>query len=109
MTSNSGYIEGDQINQYGHHNTGKIQNQYQYQDSQAALVSAVQALRSQVSDADRRVLDDSLDIVRAGPSVEPGAMRRALASIAGVAVVVGEIGAPVTAAVNQVVTALFNT
>ncbi|RLV01263.1 hypothetical protein CTZ27_12115 [Streptomyces griseocarneus] len=102
------YVGGDKFNVYGHDNVGKVQNQYQQQqDPRDALVAAVTALRGRVPDEDRRILDDALRVVRAGRGAEPGALRRALRSIAGVAAVVGEIGAPVTAAVHQVA-ALFS-
>lgn len=100
---------GEQYNVSGTHNVGKIEHNYGPADVQASLqqlATAVRAIRSQLGDVDRAEVDTSLDTVRRHDSVEPGSVRRALASIAGVATVVGQVGAPVIVAVRQVMAAL---
>jgi hypothetical protein len=102
------YVGGDQYNQYGDHSTGRIQN-YGAQDPDAAyrnLLRAVQLLRTQVSPADRELVDEQLDVLAAGPRQDQSTLRRALSAIAGVATVVGQVGAPVIQAVHQVTAAL---
>ncbi|MEA5359249.1 hypothetical protein VA596_06860 [Amycolatopsis sp., V23-08] len=77
-------------------------------DQQAAfrdLLEAVQALRAQVSDPDRQVIDESLATLQA-PRPEPAKLRRALGAVSGVALMVGQVGAPVAEAVRKVMTAL---
>jgi hypothetical protein len=77
-------------------------------DQQAALrelLDAVQALRSQVSGTDREVVDESLATLRT-PRPEPARLRRALGAVSGVAMMVGQVGAPVVEAVRKVMTAL---
>lgn len=110
MTGGDYFHYGDSVNVSGSGNVGKIQNQYQGpQDSQADfqdMIRAVQILRGQVSTEDREVIDDSLEIIRQGDSAGPGALRRALGTIAGVAAVVGEIGLPVVEAVRRVLALL---
>lgn len=100
---------GEQYNVSGKHNVGKIQNNYGPADVQASvreLVDAVQLLRAEVSAADRRMIDESLATVRRGEQADPGTLRRALGNIAGIATVVGQVGAPVIEAVRKVMTAL---
>lgn len=102
------YIGGDQYNQYGDHSVGRIQN-YGAVDPTVAyeeLIRAVQALRVQVSPADRQLVDEQLDVITAGPDQDQGTLRRALGTVAGVAAVVGQVGAPVIQAVRQVMSAL---
>ncbi|MEV0587186.1 hypothetical protein [Nonomuraea sp. NPDC050310] len=101
------YHYGDNITQHGSYNIGKIQNNAPV-DPQAAfreMIQAVQVLRTQVSPADREAIDAAVATVT---SAEPGegAFRRALREIAGVASVVGQVGAPVIDAVQKVTTAL---
>ncbi|WP_116213544.1 hypothetical protein [Streptomyces olivoreticuli] len=109
MTGNGDNVHGDKVfgdkfTVEGHHNTGKIQNQYH--DRQDALISAVQALRVRVSAENRHVLDESLDIVRAGDNTDPGTLHQALWSISAIARRVGEIGVPVARAVHEVMSLL---
>jgi len=104
----TGYVGGDQYNQYGEHSVGRIQNYgpadpaRAYQD----LIQAVQALRLQVSPADRQLVDEQLRVITAGADQDPGTLRRALGAVAGVATVVGQVGVPVVQAVRQVMSAL---
>jgi len=98
---------GDVVNMYGGEgNVGKIQNTYQSAgDAQGAfreVFDSVRALRERVSAADRQTLDESLRVIGDGAGGEPGGLRRALTAIMGVAVVVGEVGAPVVEAVRRV-------
>ncbi|MEV6326793.1 hypothetical protein [Streptomyces sp. NPDC051909] len=84
-------------------------NQQGAQDPQAvieAMVRAIEALRGQVSAEDRVVLDESLATIRQGDGAPPGAFRRALGAVSGVAALVGEIGAPVAEAVRRVLALL---
>jgi hypothetical protein len=102
------YVQGDQYNQYGEHSVGRIQN-YGPADPGAAyqqMLRAVQVLRGQLSPADRVLVDEQLGVLSAGPEQDPGTLRRALGTVAGVAAVVGQVGAPVIEAVRQVMSAL---
>lgn len=104
------YHYGDEVTQYGDHNIGMIKNQSPA-DPQTAfreMINAVQILRTQVSPADRQVIDESLHAMSptgAAGTVEPSTLRRALGAIAGVATMVGQTGAPVIEAVRQVMAA----
>ncbi|MEV8021703.1 hypothetical protein AB0O76_36320 [Streptomyces sp. NPDC086554] len=108
--SNGGNHYGDSVTQTGGvGNTGIIKNQGVPADPQAAfreMMQAIQVLRGQISAEDRQVIDASLNTIGAGTApggeVDPGTLRRALAAIAGVATVVGEVGAPVVAAIQRV-------
>ncbi|WP_426507472.1 hypothetical protein ACPPVO_54675 [Dactylosporangium sp. McL0621] len=102
------YVGGDQYNQYGEHSVGRIEH-HGGRDPDAAfrdLLRAVQLLRAQVPPADRRLVDEQLQVLAAGPGQDPGTLRRALGAVAGVATVVGQVGAPVIQAVRQVAAAL---
>ncbi|MFD9336772.1 hypothetical protein ACFWBF_20600 [Streptomyces sp. NPDC060028] len=109
MTGNEGYRVGqigDNVNVYGGTgNIGQIKNTYNGpQDPQAVyreMIGLIQVLRGQVSAADREVIDESLETVHEGDAAPPGAVRRALGAIAGVAAVVGEVGLPVVEAVRR--------
>ncbi|MFF3967178.1 hypothetical protein ACFYZI_37200 [Streptomyces griseorubiginosus] len=83
-------------------NNGPVHQQVEFQD----LIRAVESLRGRVSADDREVLDGALDAIGTGEPVQPGVLRRALTSIAGVAAVVGDIGVPVGAAVQKVLALL---
>ncbi len=106
------YVGGNQYNaggdQYNASDNaiGRQQiNNYGAADQGAALQELIQAvteLRARVSTADRQALDEQMRVVAAGPQQDPGTLRRALSAIAGVATVVGEVGAPVIAAVRAV-------
>jgi hypothetical protein len=100
---------GEQYNVSGRHNVGKIETNHgqpRVEPSLRELVEAAQVLRRQVSAADRRSIDESLDVIERGQATEPGRLRQALSSIAGIATVVGQVGAPVIEAVRKVMTAL---
>jgi hypothetical protein len=104
MTSN--YYGGQHVTQYGSGNVGinnGINAQGAPQDALRELVDAVNALRGQVSPADREIIDGSMRSV--GPGVEQGTLRRALGQLAGVATVVGQVGVPVVEAVRKVMAA----
>jgi hypothetical protein len=105
MSSN--YHFGDEVTQYGDHSIGMIKSQAPV-DSQAALqemVNAVQVLRGQVSVADRQVIDEAMDTISAGDVSNKRSWRRALSDIAGIAAVVGQVGAPVVESVRKVMAA----
>lgn len=105
---------GNQVNQWGGHNVNVsgdhnvgIQNQASA-DPQAAfreMIKAVQALREQVSAADRQVIDESMDAICTDRTVEKGTLRRALRNIAGIATMVGQVGVPVIESVHAVMAA----
>ncbi|MFB7463914.1 hypothetical protein ACFCZ1_10535 [Streptomyces sp. NPDC056224] len=101
---------GDTYNASGPGSIGRIQNTYQgAQDPQAVfedMIRAIQTLRGQVSDEDRQVIDESLETIRQGGNAAPGAFRRALGAVTGVAALVGEVGAPVAEAVRRVLALL---
>ncbi|MET8983791.1 hypothetical protein ABZX85_50365 [Streptomyces sp. NPDC004539] len=99
---------GDVVNMHGGSgNVGKIQNTYQSSGDARGefreLLDAVRVLRERVSGADRETIDESLRVIGdgGGGGGEAG-LRRALTAIMGVAVVVGEVGAPVVEAVRRV-------
>ncbi|EHR63613.1 hypothetical protein [Saccharomonospora cyanea] len=95
---------GDRVTQYGDHNIG-INRGQQHTDAAAALrslVTAVQLLRDQAPVEDRPALNDALRTIEAGQDAPRGALRRALATISGIAVMIGEVGGPVVEAVQGV-------
>jgi hypothetical protein len=105
MSSNFHF--GDKVTQHGDHNIGIVKSQGSA-DPQMMLqemIILVQALRSQVTTADRQVLDESIDVIDKSGDTEKGALRRALQNIAGVATAVGEFGVPVIDSVRKVMTA----
>jgi hypothetical protein len=108
MTSN--YHGGQHVTVHGTNNVGINNGTYNNgpavpQDALRELVEAVNALRGQVSPADREVIDASLTTVGRGADAEPQPMRRALSDLAGVAAVVGQVGFPVIEAVRKVMAA----
>jgi hypothetical protein len=100
-------IGGDKVSVRGQHNVGVIKNQGTTDPREALqeMINAVHVLRGQVSAADRQVIDESMNIVRQADRVEKGALRRALGNIAGVATMVGQVGAPVIESVRAVMNA----
>lgn len=105
--SNSFHI-GDSVTQYGDHNIGIAKSQAPAEVGAylETLLEAVRLLRGHVPAEDQQVLDDALETIEAEPSSPNGAVRRALASIAGVASMVGAVGVPVIEAVQGVRAAL---
>ena len=103
----SSFHYGDNVTQYGNHNVGMIKNQgpVDPRDAFREMISAVQALRGQLSAADRQVIDESMKAIGAGDNVEKGTLRRALRDIAGVATMVGKVGVPVIESVHAVMAA----
>lgn len=102
---NGGNHYGDSVTQTGGMGNVGINKNQGAVDPQAAfreMIQAIQVLRGQVSAEDRRVIDDSLGAISAGRDVDPGTLRLALSAIGGVATVVGEVGAPVVAAIQRV-------
>jgi hypothetical protein len=105
---NYGNHYGDNINQSGSHNTINKNTSYGG-DPQTAfqeMIAAVTALRARVAPDDRQAIDESMRVIGDGRNVEPGRMKRALATIMGVATMVGQVGAPVIEAVRKVMSAL---
>lgn len=70
------------------------------------LADLVGMLRGQVGPGDRGVIDGALDAIDSGDTSENGPLRGALRQVAGIAVMVGEVGAPVIEAIRKVMTAL---
>ncbi|MEV4424442.1 hypothetical protein ACN9M0_26050 [Streptomyces sp. R-07] len=95
----------DFYNASGDGAVGRIENNQQAaQDPQVvyeAVIRAIETLRGQVSAEDRMVLDASLETIREGDDAPPGAFRRALGTVSGVAALVGEVGVPVAEAVRR--------
>lgn len=94
---------GDSVTQHGDHNIGIVKNQAPA-DPQTALrelVTAVRLLRDQVPAEDREVLDESLEAIGDGRDTHPGALRRALRNISGVAALV-TAGAPIVESVRRI-------
>ncbi|MER5208099.1 hypothetical protein [Streptomyces sp. NPDC002825] len=100
----------DFYNASGDGAVGRIENNQQAaQDPQAvheAVIRAIETLRTQVSAEDREVLDASLETIRQGDGAPPGAFRRALGTVSGVAALVGDVGVPVAEAVRRVLALL---
>jgi hypothetical protein len=102
MSSN--YHIGDNVTQRGDGNIGIIKSQTSADPASAMLelTRLVRVLRDQVSSADRQVIDESMNAIGTGEGVDKSAMRRALSRIAGIAALVGEVGAPVIGAIRAV-------
>ncbi|MFF7140155.1 MULTISPECIES: hypothetical protein [Streptomyces] len=103
------YHFGDNVNMHGgRDNIGIVKNQAAGESGSSVetLLAAVRLLREQVSEQDREVLDDAVGTIGTDPSSSNGAVRRALASIAGIASMVGAVGVPVIEAVQGVRAAL---
>jgi hypothetical protein len=104
VTSN--YYGGNHVTQHGDHNTGMVNNvQAGPQATLQEMVRLAEVLRGRVDPVDRQVIDDSLREIGSGAGADKGAFRRALGGLAGVAAVVGEVGAPVVEAVRKVTAA----
>lgn len=98
------YHFGDNFVQIGDNNIGAIKNQGP-SDPLGEVVSLVALLHDHVSTDDRRVIDEAMEVIRT-EHPEKGALRRALSSIAGIAIIVGDVGAPVIEAIRRVSAAL---
>lgn len=75
------------------------------EDALRELAGAVESLRDRIADQDQEILDESLTVIRNGDG-RPGALRRALYSIAGLAAVVSDVGTPIIEAVRQLTGAI---
>jgi hypothetical protein len=103
----SSYHYGDEVTQYGDHNVGMVKGQTPA-DPQVALremMDAVRILQGQVSVADRQAIDEAMDTISAGDTSNRQSWRRALGEIAGIATLVGQVGAPVVESVRKVMAA----
>ncbi|GGQ07817.1 hypothetical protein ACFFKE_22005 [Streptomyces mutabilis] len=99
---------GDRVSQYGDNNTGIVHN-YGPADpavARARMIEAVQDLRTHLSDADRQVIDQCLPELEAADGSDPTRLRNVLAAVSGIAVLVGDVGAPVVEAVRNFLNAL---
>ena len=91
------------VTQYGDNNKNRATA-----DPRAALtemISLLDVLRVQVSVADRKIIDESLAVVRGGSQVGKRTLRTALGDIAGIAALAGEAGVPVIEAVRKAIAA----
>jgi hypothetical protein len=74
-----------------------VNNSQSAADTAAALremISLVLELRAQVSPADRADIDESVSVIRQGERAGPGAMRRAVRNVVGIAKMAGTVGGP---------------
>jgi len=106
MTGN--YHFGDSVTQHGDHNVGMVKHQAP-SDPRTALrdmVGTIHALREHVPPADRSAIDECLHTIEsADAAADPHRLRRALANVAGIAAMVGQVGAPAIEAVRKVMAA----
>ncbi|MFG2791264.1 hypothetical protein [Streptomyces sp. NPDC048419] len=100
-------MSGDSVMQWGDHNIGIVKSEGAISPQAALeqLVGAALQLRERVSASECAVIDSSVEALRAGGDQDPGRLRRALASIAGVAALVGDVGVPVVGAANRLMEA----
>ena len=101
-------MSGDSVMQWGDGNIGIIKNQGAMAPQAALeqLINAALVLREQVPASEREVIETSLDVLREGATQDRGRFRRALASIAGIATLVGDVGAPVLGATKKLMEAV---
>ena len=97
-------------NSYSHagdNNIGMIKNQATADPrvALAEMISMLGVLRVQVSAADRKIIDESIAVVRGGGKAEKRTLRIALGEIAGIAALAGEAGVPVIEAVRKAIAA----
>lgn len=107
-TNFSGPNYGKIINQTGQYASVTEINHGATTDPQALfreMLSAIQTLRGQVGPMDRQVIDESVAAVGSGQDVPPQQMHGALSRIAGIASIVGQVGAPVVEAIRKVMAA----
>ncbi|NUP62017.1 MAG: hypothetical protein HOW71_07545 [Nonomuraea sp.] len=99
-------MSGDSVMQWGDHNIGIVKSEgaVSAQDALEQLVRAALQLRERVSASEREVIDGSVAVLRAGEQ-DRGRLRRALVSVAGVAALVGDVGAPVLGAAERLMEA----
>lgn len=102
------YHFGDEVFQVGDHNVGIDKRRTSPDPGRELreLANLVSVLRDRVGPADRDVIDGALDTIGSGDTSKSGPLGDALRKIAGIAVVVGEVGAPVIEAVHKVTAAL---
>lgn len=94
----SNYNYGEQNAQFGANSKMTVNKSQGSGDTAAALremVALIQELRLQVTPADRATLDESASVIRQGERAEPGALRRAMGAVIGIATMAGMVGGPV--------------
>jgi len=94
----SNYNYGEQNAQFGANSNMTVNKSQGPGDTAAALremVALIQELRLQVTPADRAALDESASVIRQGERAEPGALRRAIGAVIGIATMAGTVGGPV--------------
>lgn len=103
----SGIHFGDSVTQHGDHNIGIIKSGTATDPATAfrEMLTAVAALRPQLSDTDRTEIDQALSDLGPTGAAAPGKLRTALTRIAGIATFAGQTGAPVIEAVRKVIAA----
>lgn len=95
VTNNN--ISGGKNFQLGSNNHMTVNDSQGPEDTAGALremIALIQELRSQVTPADRADLDESTRVLRQGERAEPGALRRAVGAVIGIATMAGTVGAP---------------
>ncbi|MCF4136040.1 hypothetical protein L1856_02745 [Streptomyces sp. Tue 6430] len=100
-----GFHIGDNVTQYGDHNTGVVHH-HSAEEAVSRLQAAVLLLRPHLSEHELPIVDAGMQTVVADGNADPGRVRLALTSIAGVASVVGGVGVPVVDAVRAVLQTL---
>jgi len=107
----SGRFPVDYVNNsYSHagdNNIGMIKNQATADPrvAPAEMISLLDMPRVQVSAADRKIIDESIAVVRGGGKAEKRTLRIAFGEIAGIAALAGEAGVPVIEAVRKAIAA----
>jgi hypothetical protein len=94
----SNYNYGEQNAQFGANSNMTVNKSQGPGDTAAALremVALIQELRLQVTPGDRAALDESASVIRQGERAEPGALRRAIGAVIGIATMAGTVGGPV--------------
>jgi hypothetical protein len=93
----SNYNYGEQNAQFGANSHMTVNKSQGPGDTAAALremITLIQELRAQVTPADRATLDESASVIRQGERAEPGALRRAVGAVIGIATMAGTVGGP---------------
>ena len=93
----SNYNYGEQNAQFGANSHMTVNKSQGPGDTAAALremITLIQELRAQVTPVDRATLDESASVIRQGERAEPGALRRAVGAVIGIATMAGTVGGP---------------
>ena len=98
---------GDEVTQHGDHNVGMIKNQGSTDPHVLwqEMIDSIVAMKGHAPAPDRQLIDESMATISLGARADKGALRSALRNIAGVAMVIGEVGVPVVEAIRKVMSA----